>query len=486
MKYSYKVVFFIMLSSSIFATDPPEVNDVHSQMNLTRVESVLKPKTVGEIQTIVRNAKKDNKFISIAGARHAMGGQQFGENTLLLDMSDMKRIIRFDPDRGIIEVEAGIQWPELVQYLLQVQKDKWPQWGIIQKQTGADRLSIGGALSANAHGRGLKFKPFIDNVESFTLVDAEGTLRTCNRKENSELFDLAIGGYGLFGVIIAVELRLMPRTKLERVVEVLELKDLMKAFEKRISEGFLFGDFQYDIDTNAPAFMKRGVFSCYKPVDSKTPMPPEQKEMSAENWDTLYYLAHTDKSKAWDVYSQYYLSTNGQLYWSDIHQMSIYGDNYHLVLDEKMKAPVRGSEMITEIDVKREHLADFMSEVAKKFKEEKTDVIYGTVRLIEKDDECFLTWAKDRYACVIFNLHVNQNPEGLEKAKKDFRFLIDMAIKYEGTYFLTYHRFATREQVEACYPQFPEFLRLKKKYDPQERFQSEWYRHYKKMFSDKI
>ena len=45
---------------------------------------------------------------------------------------------------------------------------------------------------------------------------------------------------------------------------------------------------------------------------------------------------------------------------------------------------------------------------------------------------------------------------------------------------------ATRAQVEACYPQFVEFLRLKKKYDPQERFQSEWYRHYRTMFADKL
>jgi FAD/FMN-containing dehydrogenase len=164
--------------------------------------------------------------------------------------------------------------------------------------------------------------------------------------------------------------------------------------------------------------------------------------------------------------------------------MSVYTDNYHEAIDKKMGATVKGNEMITEIDVQRESLSDFMTEVAKKFQEEKTNVIYGTVRLIEKDEECFLTWAKDSYACVIFNLHVDQNVEGLEKAKRNFRFLIDMAIKYKGSYFLTYHRFATREQVLACYPQFPEFLKLKKKYDPEERFQSEWYRHYKKMFAN--
>lgn len=54
----------------------------------------------------------------------------------------------------------------------------------------------------------------------------------------------------------------------------------------------------------------------------------------------------------------------------------------------------------------------------------------------------------------------------------------------QTSYYLTYHKFATRDQILACYPQFPEFLRLKRRYDPEERFQSDWYRHYRRMFAD--
>ena len=110
-------------------------------------------------------------------------------------------------------------------------------------------------------------------------------------------------------------------------------------------------------------------------------------------------------------------------------------------------------------------------------------IVYGTVRLIEQDDESFLAWAKQPYACIIFNLHVVHTPEGMERAAQAFRDLIDMGLKRGGRYYLTYHRHARRDQVEACYPQLPEFLRLKRKYDPEERFQSEWYRHYKGMFA---
>ena len=65
-----------------------------------------------------------------------------------------------------------------------------------------------------------------------------------------------------------------------------------------------------------------------------------------------------------------------------------------------------------------------------------------------------------------------------------FQLLIDVALKHEGSYFLTYHRWARKDQLLEAYPQFPMFLERKLKYDPQEMFQSDWYRFYKKMFSN--
>src|SRR3989475_3278068 len=121
------------------------------------------------------------------------------------------RVLGFDAARGLIDVEAGIQWPELMRHLVDAQQGAAQQWGIRQKQTGADRLSIGGALAANAHGRGLLFKPFVGDVESFVLVDADGIPRTCSREENAELFRLAIGGDGRVGAGTPLPPRRPPR-----------------------------------------------------------------------------------------------------------------------------------------------------------------------------------------------------------------------------------------------------------------------------------
>lgn len=460
------------------------VNDVHSQLNRTRVRSILRPASTQDLQEIILRARAQGQAISVAGGRHAMGGQQFAANGLLLDMSAMNRVLGFDPDNHLVEVEAGIQWPELIDYLIAAQRGRSAQSGIIQKQTGADGLSIGGALAANIHGRGLSLKPIIDDVESFVLVDGKGRALDCSRHQNRELFRLAIGGYGLFGVIARVTLRLRPRRKLKRVVRIIDLCDLMASFEKRIADGFLYGDFQFMTDSGAEGFLRQGVFSCYGPVADETSLQQAGRELAPGDWQQLLYLAHADRQRAFEVYSSHYLATDGQIYWSDTHQLSVYLDDYHRELDRRLGEEGRGSEMITELYVPREKLTDFMAAVRADFHAHDAELIYGTIRLIEKDEESFLAWAKERSACVIFNLHVSHTTEGIEKAKADFRRLIDRAIEHDGSYYLTYHRWATREQVLNCYPQFPEFMRLKQKYDHAETFQSDWYRHYRRMFPE--
>src|SRR4029077_14431995 len=139
-----------------------------------RVHRVVKPTSIDHVAKAIATAAKENRPISVAGRRHAMGGQQFGTDNLHLDMCAMSRVLKLDREKGRIEVEAGIQWPELLAYLHKEQAGQNPAWTIRQKQTGVDRVTMAGTLSANAHARGLKFKPIIDDVESFVLVDAAG------------------------------------------------------------------------------------------------------------------------------------------------------------------------------------------------------------------------------------------------------------------------------------------------------------------------
>jgi FAD/FMN-containing dehydrogenase len=459
------------------------VNDIHSQLNRAEVAAEIPVDSLDAVRAAVRRSRDSGLPVSIAGGRHAMGGQQFCDGGLLIDTRPLDRVLEFDRERGTITLEAGIQWPALLAYLTENQGPGRPAWGIAQKQTGADRLSLGGAIAANAHGRGLAMRPFVSDIEELTLVDAAGDVLRCSRAENPELFGLVAGGYGLFGVVYSARLRLAPRRTVQRVVEVRELDGVMEAFEQRIADGFLYGDFQFAIDPASDDFLRRGVFSCYRPVDEDTPVPAGQRALTRDDWRNLLYLAHADKAQAFARYSEHYLSTSGQMYLSDAHQFAEYLDGYHAWLDELMQAPNPATEMITEIYVPRARLADFMADVAADFARSGVDVIYGTVRLIERDEDSFLAWARDRWACVIFNLHTVHTADGIEHAADAFRRLIDHAIARGGSFFLTYHRWATPEQIEACYPQIRQFFALKRAHDPDQRFQSDWYRHYRDAFA---
>jgi hypothetical protein len=105
-------------------------------------------------------------------------------------------------------------------------------------------------------------------------------------------------------------------------------------------------------------------------------------------------------------------------------------------------------------------------------------VIYGTVRLIERDCDSLLAWAREPWACIIFNLCTEHTAEGVERSATAFRTLIDLAVDRGGSYFLTYHRWATIGQLLAAHPRFPEFVAAKRAHDPDGLFQSDWYRHY--------
>ncbi len=457
------------------------VNDVHSQLNATRVNRVVEPRTLDEVRAALKAARGEGRAVCIAGGRHAMGGQAFATDGVLVDIRQLDRVLSFDATRGLVEVEAGVQWPGLFAELTERQRGSPKPWTFAQKQTGADRLTMGGCVSANAHGRGLTLPPFVGDVESLRIVNAAGELVECSRRDNPELFRLVNGGYGLFGFIYSVTLRLVPRRKVQRVVEVRDIDGLPDAFDRRIRDGFLYGDFQYSIDRDSDTFLKRGVFSCYRAVDGATAMPEARRELRESDWIDLLYLAHADKAEAFKRYAGYYLTTNGQLYWSDEHQMSIYPDGYHRVVDQRTRS-APATEAITEIYCERGSLERFMADVREDARRNATEIIYGTIRLIEQDRDSFLAWAKKPYACVIFNLHVAHTPEGIARAAEAFRRLIDTGLRYGGSYYPTYNRYATRAQVEACFPQMREFLALKRKHDPGELFQSEWYRHYRAMF----
>ena len=466
-------------ASLLFSQNPLVLNDVHSRLNATEVAEIIHPKSTADVVAAIHKAEGSGLQVSISGARHSMGGQQFAKGSLHLNMRSMNRVLSLDLNRRLVRAEAGITWTELLAELEKRQTGEPSLLTFHQKQTGADELTLGGAVSSNIHGRGLNWQPMVQDIESLTLVKAGGEVVKVSREINADLFKLVIGGYGLLGVITEVELRLLPRQRLERVVEISTIAGLPERIRQRRQDGYWLGDFQFCPDETSADFLREGVFACYKPLASDGPVHEPSVKLNPDAWRQLIIEAHTHKPGAWSKYKAHYLRTQGQQYWHDRAQFNHYDTDYEERIEAAVPGLQPGSLMISELYVVPEKLEDFMISAGSMIREEGANVIYGTIRFIKRDDVTFLPWARKDYACIVMNLRVTHTAEGKEKAAKVFRKLIDLALAREGSFFLTYHRWATPDQMLAAYPQFPEFLRLKKSNDPKELFQSEWYRHWR-------
>src|ERR1700686_5020465 len=105
------------------------VNDIHSQLNFTRVLGISQPRSLEDVQSIVRSARKDRRVISVSGGRHAMGGQQFSTDAMLIDVRKLDRVLNLDRKTGIMEVEAGIECPKLIDGYLTLRNGDGQTWG---------------------------------------------------------------------------------------------------------------------------------------------------------------------------------------------------------------------------------------------------------------------------------------------------------------------------------------------------------------------
>ena len=155
-----------------------------------------------QLSALVARAGREKLKISVSGAKHSMGGHTLYPGGIALDMLPF-HAMSLDETRKILTVGAGARWSEVIPYLD-------ARGFAVDVMQSSNDFTVGGSLSVNCHGWQPHSPPICSTVESFRIVTADGAILRCSRTENAELFSLALGGYGLFGIILDAELRVVP------------------------------------------------------------------------------------------------------------------------------------------------------------------------------------------------------------------------------------------------------------------------------------
>ncbi|HWP30209.1 MAG TPA: FAD-binding oxidoreductase [Fimbriimonadales bacterium] len=188
------------------------MKSIPSKNRLTKVEAwgmasasvsyVYRPNTIQGILDAIEEARIAGLKVAFKGTGNSYGDAFQCSEGVVIDLSRMNRIIDWSPDSGVVECEAGVTIRDLWRYTIE---DGW--W--IPVVSGTSFVTLGGALSANIHGKNNFHEgPIGEHVLSFDLLTPDGRLFRVSPEENSELFYAAIGGFGLLGCIVSVRLQM--------------------------------------------------------------------------------------------------------------------------------------------------------------------------------------------------------------------------------------------------------------------------------------
>ncbi|HYY72322.1 MAG TPA: FAD-dependent oxidoreductase, partial [Candidatus Bathyarchaeia archaeon] len=155
-----------------------------------RVGTLESPRTISGIREILDQARKRNLPVSLMGTTHNLGGHAFLDGAVALDLKRFDQVVSLDVPGKQITVQSGITWEK-------TQNAVNPLGLAVKAMQSDNNFTVGGSLSANAHGRDLQFSTVIQSVLGFRIMLADGSIVHVSRSENSKLFRLAIGGYGM-------------------------------------------------------------------------------------------------------------------------------------------------------------------------------------------------------------------------------------------------------------------------------------------------
>jgi FAD/FMN-containing dehydrogenase len=445
--------------------------DDASRLNRTRVAEVWHVPVdlddpEGQIRQLLARATAEDRRVSIAGARHSMGGHTIYPDGVVIDMLPWKHM-ELDDGRNILKVQAGATWKEIIKYL----DERGRSVAVMQSNNS---FSVGGSISVNCHGWQYGRPPIASTVESFRLMLADGTIVRCSRTKNQELFSLALGGYGLFGVILDVELRVVPNERYRLQQYVVPVAQSLTTFDEKIKDQpgvqmvyarlsilpgrqfdeVIFNVLTRDLDGEIPSLTEPGMAKLRRSVFRGSADSDYGKEL---RWSAETRLQPLLAGK---IFSRNQLLNES----AEVFQN---------------RSP-HSTDILHEYFVPRDRVAGFLAAMRGAIAQHRPNLLNVTVRAVDEDTETFLRYADKPMMAFVMLFVQERTGDGEARMQSLARELIDAALEHDGRYYLPYRLHATREQFYRAYPQAHDFFTLKRKYDPGELFQNEFYATYAK------
>jgi FAD/FMN-containing dehydrogenase len=442
-------------ASRLYENEPSEVIEV--ALDASEAEQ--------QLVALVRRATQESRHISIVGAQHSMGGHTVYPGGIALDMRRFNHM-SLDEERRILTVGAGARWFEIIAYLDQ------RGHAVSIMQTNND-FSVGGSLSVNCHGWQNNLPPIASTVESCRLLTAGGEVLRCSREMNSELFSLALGGYGLFGVILQVDLRVVLNDYYKAEAHLVAPEDYVRVYREltrgRTDVGMAYGR----ISVAPNSFFEEASVTLLRRHETDRPTHATLIDEKPSLLKRLVFRGGVDSDYGKNL--RWWLEKKiGETAGKILSRNQVMNEPSNLYATRDPAT----TDILHEYFIPADRFAEFITRSRPIFQKHRPQLLNVTVRNVEPDRDTFLRYAPEEMFGLVLLFHQRRDA-GAEAAMQALaRELIDVALDCDGRYYLPYRPHATLEQFVRAYPRAREFFALKQRYDPTGVFENDFSRRY--------
>jgi FAD/FMN-containing dehydrogenase len=439
---------------------PPGMIDDQSRLELTTVADVIQSADTADasipiLRAALARARTEGLKVSIGGARHSMGGQTIAPDGLFIDMTPLASMTLLDDH--ILRVGSGAIWRDVVPFL--DARGRSP--AVMQSDND---FSVGGSVSVGAHGWQTWRPPIGATVKAMRVMTPDGQVQWCSRSKHTALFRHVLGGYGLFGIILELDLETAPNARYRIEAREAPLAEIVAEFPARGRHDPAIGMSYARLDIRKGSLFDTGLITHFKIEPTPADGLPAARAPGLAGLRRAVFRGSVGsdygKRLRWNMERVNLLAANGKAttrntQLSDTSQVVIgYERHYTDILHEYFVPP--------------ENAALFLAAVEALVAEHEPDLLNITVRDVRRDEDAVLRYAPTDVTAFVMLFHQARTQEG-ETAMREFtRDVIDAALANGGRHYLPYRLHATPEQLRRAYPMWDAFVAEKRRRDPDE------------------
>lgn len=396
-------------------------------------------------------AQADGRPVNVGAARHSMGGQAIPRDGTAITVDD--GWIVPDPGAGTYRVNGGARWRDVIAALDPI------GFSPAVMQSNHD-FGVAATFSVGAHGWPVPYGPMGATVRSLRMVLPDGSLVTASRTENADLFALAMGGYGLIGLIVDLEVAMVPNQRLTPAFATMAAGDFPAAFRAAVDDpGIPMAYGRLNVD-RADLFSQALLVTC-APTPDQTSLPPATGSGALSHLAARLYRAQVGREGM--KRARWWLETGpGAALQGEATRNALMNEPVETLND---RDPGR-VDILHEYFVPYDAFDGFLAACRAVIPGAFAEFLNVTLRHVEGDTDSVLPHSPGPRIAAVMSF----TQEMTERAEADHmrmtRDLIDRVLDLGGSYYLPYRPHARADQFARAYPRSAEFAAAKRRIDP--------------------